>query len=132
MLLDTSNNMCKVIYLIATEDAGRKNYGIPYLSKYPDQFSDAINFPCCSSPLMYQFFGSVNEVTHHEKSRQSYLALEKYWVTQCGWIWLCTAFDIGMTIPNLWKLLFCGIKIDCDENDWHQRIIKTTCSCLSQ
>ena len=30
--------------------------------------------------------------------------MEKLWVTQFGWLWLCTAVDMGMTITNLWKL----------------------------
>ena len=48
----------------------------------------------------------MNEVDSHNKSRQSYLALEKWWVTQCGWLRVCTIVAMGMTITN------CGVKRD--------------------
>ena len=59
---------------------------------------------------MYKFFGSVNEVDSQNKSRHSDLALEKFCVTQCGWLRLCTVVDMGMTITNLWKIFRYGIK----------------------
>ena len=59
---------------------------------------------------MSKFFGSVNEFDSHNKLRQSNLALEKFWVTQCGWIWLCMTVATGMTIINYWKLFHYGVK----------------------
>ena len=59
---------------------------------------------------MSKFFGSVNEVDSHKKSRQSDLALEKFWVTHRGWLRLCTTVAMGMTITNLWKLSQYGVK----------------------
>ena len=61
---------------------------------------------------MSKFFGSVNEVNPHNKSRQSDLAQEKYWVTQCGWLQLCTTVSMGMNITNCWKLFCYGNKRD--------------------
>ena len=61
---------------------------------------------------MYKFFGAVNEVEHHNKSRQSDLAFVKFWVTQCGWLRLCTTFSMGMTITNCWKMFCYGVKIE--------------------
>ena len=57
--------------------------GIPYLSKFPDQFSpdqfsNVSIFPVANLLLMYKFFGSVNEVESHNKSRQSNIALDKF------------------------------------------------------
>ena len=52
----------------------------------------------------------MNEVDSHNKSRQSDLALEKWWVTQCGWLQLCTTVAMGMTITNCWKLFSYGVK----------------------
>ena len=62
------------------------------------------------------FLGSVNEVESHNKSRQSDLALEKFWVTQCGCLQLCTTFAMGMTITNCWKLFRYGVKRDHYDN----------------
>ena len=53
---------------------------------------------------MSNFFCLVNEVVSHNKSRQSDLALENFWVTQYGWLKFCTIGDMGMTINYFWKL----------------------------
>ena len=36
--------------------------------------------------------------------------MEKFLVTQCGWLRLCTTISIGMTITNCWKLFCYGVK----------------------
>ena len=61
---------------------------------------------------MSKFFGSVNEVDSENKSRQSDLALEKFWLTQCGWIRLCINVAMGMNINNGWKMFCYGVKRD--------------------
>ena len=63
-------------------------------------------------PLLCQKQSAVNEVDPHNKPRQSDLALEKWWVTQCGWLRLRTAVAMGMTITNCWKLFRYGVKRD--------------------
>ena len=55
---------------------------------------------------------AVNEVDSHNKLRQYYLALEKWWVPQCGWMRLCTTVAMGMTITNFRKLFCYGVKRD--------------------
>ena len=60
---------------------------------------------------MYKLFGSVNEVDSHNKSRQSDLVLDKFWVTQCGWLRSCTTVYIEITITNGCKLFHYGVKI---------------------
>ena len=42
-----------------------------------------------------------------EKSKKSDLALEKFWVTHCGWLRLFMTVALGITITNCWKL-FCN------------------------
>ena len=56
------------------------------------------------------FFSAVNEVDSHNKSRLYDLALEKFWVTQCGLMRLRTAVATGMIINNGWKLFRYGVK----------------------
>ena len=63
-------------------------------------------------PLLCNFFSAVNEVESHNKSRQSYLALDKWWVNQCDRLRLCTTFAMVMTITNCWKLFRYGVKRD--------------------
>ena len=61
---------------------------------------------------MYNLFGLVNEVDSQNKPRQPDLVLERFWVTQCGWIWLCTTVSMEMTITNGWKLFRYEVKRD--------------------
>ena len=86
--------------------------GIPYLSNYPDQFYNVSIILVACPLLMSKFFALVNKVDSHTKSRQSYIALEKFWVTQYGWLRLCTTVAMRMTITNCWKLLLYGVKRD--------------------
>ena len=55
---------------------------------------------------------AVDEVYSHNKSRKSDLELEKWWVTQCGWLRLCTAFDMGMNITDYLIFFRYGVKRD--------------------
>ena len=103
-------NARKVLSFIVTVNAGSKKTGIPYLSKYPDQFTNVVIRPVARPLVMSKTFSAVNEVESYNKSRQSYLALEKWWVTQCGWLRLCKTVAMGMTITNCWKLFHCGVK----------------------
>ena len=105
-------NVRKVLSFIITENPGSTQAGPTYLSKYTNQFS---NVSICSFDLllvMYNFFGSVNGFDSPKKSRQSDLALEKFWVTQYGWLQLYTSVDMVMNITNLWKTFRYGVKKD--------------------
>ena len=90
--------------------AGSTTLGIPYLSKYPDQISNVSIHPVDSPLIMSKFFDSVNDVDSHNKCRQSYLALEKCFVTRCGWLQFCTTFSMGMMMTNFCKLFRYRIK----------------------
>ena len=116
ILIGYKYNERKVFSFIVLEVAGTTKSGIPYLSKDPDQ---SYNFSIClvAFPLvMYKFIESVNDVEYHNNSRWSDLALEKFWVVQCGWLYLCTTVDMGTTTTNCWKLFSFGVKRDCSEN----------------
>ena len=108
-------NVRKVVSFIVIEVSGNTKSGLPYLSKDPDQFSIFSIRPVACTLVMYKFFGSVNEVESHNKSRQSDSSLEKFWVAQCIWLCLCTTVHMGMTITNCWKLFCYGVKRDCCE-----------------
>ena len=74
---------------------------------------------------MYKLFGAVNKVDSHNKSRQAYMTLDKFWVTQCGWIWLYTTVSMGITINNCWKFSIVGLiyytmkNLLASENSWN-------------
>ena len=104
-------NVQKVLYFIVTENIGITISGITYLSKYPDLFYNVAICPVAHPLVLYKLFGSVNEIESHNKSMKSDLVLGYFWVTQCGWLQLCTEFSIVITITNLWKIFPDGVKI---------------------
>ena len=67
-------------------------------------------FALLITPFLCQLFSAVNEVDSHNKSRQSGLALDKWCVTQCGWLRLFTTVATGMTITNYCKLFRYRVK----------------------
>ena len=75
LVISYKYNSQKVLSFLATAGAGSTTLGIPYLSKYPDQFSNVSIFPIYRPRLMSKFFGSVNEMDSHNKSHQSDIAL---------------------------------------------------------
>ena len=93
-------NVWKVLYFIVTDHTGRTKAGLPCLSNYYGQFYNPAMCHFYRPLVMYKFFGSVNEVDYHNKSRQSDLSLEKFQATQCGWIGLCMTFSMVNTITN--------------------------------
>ena len=97
--------MWKVIYFIDIEDKLITNSGIPYLSKYPDPFSNVAIFPVDWPLVMYKFFGYDNDVEYHNKSMHYDLSLEKLYITQYGLLRLCTTVAMGSTITNWWKII---------------------------
>ena len=76
--IDYKYNTLKVIYFIVTDNVGSTKTGITYLSKYPDQFTNAAIGPVALPLFMSSFFSAVNEVDSHNKSRQSDLELDKW------------------------------------------------------
>ena len=59
---------------------------------------------------MSKNISAVNEVDSHNKSRQYDLALDKWWITQCGWIRICKTVATGMIITIFWKLFRYEVK----------------------
>ena len=104
-------NMRKILYFIVKDNAWSTQAGLPYLTKYPDQFNNVSLRPVALPLVMSKFFSTVNEVKSQNKSRQYDLALEKFLVTHCIWMRSFTTVDTGMTITNCWKLLCYGVPV---------------------
>ena len=104
-------NARKVLPFIFTDNTWSTKTGIPYLSKYPDQFTN-VYILLVAHPVIKSKKSAVNEVDSHNKSRHYYLVLDKWWVTQYVWLWLCTTVAMGITITNFWKLFHYGVKRD--------------------
>ena len=55
---------------------------------------------------MSKFFESVKKLYSPNKSRQSYLASDTFWVNKDSWIWLCTTVYNGKSVTDLCNI-FC-------------------------
>ena len=79
-------NAQKVIYFIVTYNTALTHAVLTYLPKYPDQFQYVSIIPVAEPLGMYNLTLSVNNIYSQNKSNPSYMALEKFWFTQCCWI----------------------------------------------
>ena len=104
--------MCRRFSILLLQRAqGAQSQVFPiYLSKYPDPFSNVAIRPVAYPLFMSKFFGSFNYFYSQNKSSRSDLSLEKLWVTQCGWLRLCTIVAMVITVNNFWKIFFYGVK----------------------
>ena len=75
-------NSRKVLGFIATGGGGRTKPGNPYLSCFPDIYSNISFRPDVHPILLYMYFNDYNSIYNQNRMQQSGLLLEKYWVTQ--------------------------------------------------
>ena len=101
-------NKQKKITFIDTDNTGSTQAGIPYLSKYPDQFSNVSIHPVAHPLVMYKFFGFVNYIDSLKKLSQSDQVIQKFWAKQCGWLQLCTTASMGISQLNILPLFTGG------------------------
>ena len=119
----------KVLSFIATEDSEITKADIHYLFQYPDQFGNVSIFHVSHSIFMSTLFVCVDEFDSHNKFNQSDLALKKCWVTQCSWLQWRETVSMVMTITNIWKLFFMGLKAITmtnwlvSENYWNEFLL---------
>ena len=94
-----------VLGFIDTEVFGITEPGEPYLSCFPDIYSNVSVRPVFSPHLLGRYFNACNAIYNHNRMWQSDLLLEKYWVTQSGYFRLATTVALGMGITD-GKLLY--------------------------
>ena len=73
---------------------------VPYLSCFPDIYSNVSVCPVVHPHLLRIYFNACNEIEHHNMVQQSDKALDKYWVSQSGYFRLATAVALGMGITD--------------------------------
>ena len=105
----TSITRRRLYLFIVTDNVGGTESCIPCLSKYTESFSNVYILTVARLLAMSKFFASVNEVESHNKSRHSGLALNIFWVNQCGWMQLSVEVSMGITITKLWRLFRYGV-----------------------
>ena len=100
------SNSSKVLGFISNEGAGSTEPGYPYLSRFPDIYSNVSVRPVVHPCLLVRYSNACNAIDNHNRMRQSDLSLEKYWVTQSGYFRLATTVALGVGITD-GKLLYC-------------------------
>ena len=70
-------NSRKVLGFIATEGAGSTEPGDPYLSRFPDIYSNVSVRPVVCPHLLGRYFNACNAIENRNSMRQSYILLEK-------------------------------------------------------
>ena len=99
-------NSRKFLGFIATEGAGSTEPGDPYLSSFPDIYSNVSVLLVGFIHFLSRNFNACNAIENQNMMRQSDPVLEKYWVTQSGYFRLVTIVELGMGVTD-GKLLLC-------------------------
>ena len=90
----------KLLVFIATEGAGSTEPGDPYLSCFPDIYSNVSICPVIRPHLLSRYFNACNAIYNHNSMRQSDIVIYKYWVTQIEYFILATTVSLGMCITD--------------------------------
>ena len=88
-------------------DCARSNKpGVPYLSRYPDNYSNISICPVIRPHFIGIYCGVFNAIDNHNRMHQYDLALDKHWVKNNGYFRLATtvALVVGITYG---KLILC-------------------------
>ena len=99
-------NSRKVLEFIFIGGAGSTVPGYPYLSRFPDIYSNVSVRPVVRPNLLGRYFNACNTTDNHNRMRQYDLVQDNYWVTQSGYFILATTVALGMGIVD-GKTLYC-------------------------
>ena len=77
LVIGNKYNYRKVIVFIATEGGGNTEPGDPYLSCFPEIYSNVSVFPVVFPHLLGRYFNSYNTIDNQNMMWQSNLALDK-------------------------------------------------------
>jgi hypothetical protein len=92
----------KTLCFIFNEGASSTEQGEPYIAKWKDDNDNTIMKQVNRPEVCSIYFRYNNVIDVHNMMRQKELALEKYWVTECGFFRLLTTV-FGMTIVDCWR-----------------------------
>ena len=99
-------NSIKVVGFISTEGVGITEPGDPFLSRFPDIYSNVSVRPVVLPHLLGRYFNACNTICNNNSMHQYDIALEKYLVTQSGYFRLATTVALGMSV-TYGRLLYC-------------------------
>ena len=100
MAIEQKYNYRKVIGFIATEGSGSTELGDPYLSNFPEMYSNVYVRPVIRPHLIVRYLNACNAIYNQNRMRKSDLALDKYWVTKSSYFRLANTVALGMGITD--------------------------------
>ena len=69
--------------MLYSEEGARSNkLGVSYLSCYPENYSSVYICPVIFRRVIGRHFSACNAIENHNSTRQSDVALDKFWATQ--------------------------------------------------
>ena len=117
-------NSRKVLRFVAAQGDRSTEPGDPYLSCFPDIYSNVSGFPVVGPRLLCRYFNACYAIDNQNRMWKSDLALESYWVTQSGYFRLATTVELGICITD-WNLLYCHgvaeVNVDKKFSKWRYK-----------
>ena len=94
----------KVLVFVTSKGAGSTEPGKPYKAKFPDRFGNVCVCLVARPKVICLFFLYCALIDNWNQVWKFELAMEKKWVTQCGYFRLFTSF-LGFTVADVYKVL---------------------------
>ena len=91
------------LFFVLHKDAGSTELGVPYEMKYTDDHGNVCVRLIDRPDVISKFFVDSNLIDAHNQVRQCELALEKQWVTNCGYFCVATTL-VRINVVDCWKL----------------------------
>ena len=109
----------KVLFFIFTEGAGHTECKPEYAyeATWKDDNLNTLTRKIARPHVCDLYFRNCNAIDVANQSRQSELALEKHWITQCGFFRVVTTL-FGMTVIDAWR----GYVWHCGAQHRHKKI----------
>ena len=107
----------KFLLFMSTKGARITEPGDPYLSRFPEIYSNVSVCPIVRTHFLGSYFNACNAIDNHNIMRQSDLAIDKYWVTHCGYFRLANKVSLGMGITDGKLLLYHRISQDISDKN---------------
>jgi|LakMenEpi03Aug12_release.lakeMendotaPanAssembly.Ray.scaffolds.fasta_scaffold205777_1 hypothetical protein len=92
-----------ILHFVLTKNAGTTKNGEPYHMKYTDGYGNVCTRYVDRPAVLSEFFAKSNIIDTHNQLRQSFLKLEKKWMTQKSYFRLATTY-LGINVTDAYLL----------------------------
>ena len=86
MAIRCKHKYCKLLLFIANEGDGSIDTGDTHLYCFYENYSNVSICPVFRPNMLGRYLNTYNAIDNHNSMGQYFLALDKYWVTQSGYL----------------------------------------------